>query len=64
LTWRVVASAAIFVITLMTTGEMELALTVTSIEFPVKLLLYYLHERVWQRVPRGTVRSIIKKNKA
>jgi len=59
LTWRVIASAAIFVITYLTTGEMELALTVTSIEFPVKLLLYYLHERIWQKVPRGTIRAAI-----
>lgn len=62
-TWRVIASAAIFVITYLTTGQMETALTVTSIEFPVKLLLYYLHERGWQSVPRGSIRSLLKSKK-
>ena len=61
LTWRIIASATIFVITYFSTGEMATAITVTSIEFPVKLFVYYLHERVWQSVPRGSVRKIFKK---
>ena len=63
LTWRVIASAAIFIITYMTTGEMNTAVKVTSIEFPVKLLLYYLHERGWQAIPRGSIRSMFKSKK-
>lgn len=63
LTWRVIASGAIFIITYLTTGEMQTAVTVTSIEFPVKLLLYYLHERGWQTIPRGSVRSLFKSKK-
>jgi len=61
LTWRVIASGAIFLITLLTTGEINTAVTVTSIEFPVKLLLYYLHERGWQSIPRGSVRRLIQR---
>ena len=60
LTWRLIASGAIFIITLLTTGEMHTAVTVTSIEFPVKLFLYYLHERGWQTIPRGSIRKIFK----
>lgn len=52
-TWRIIASTTIFIITFFTTGEMDLALKVTSIEFFVKILLYYLHERIWLRVPLG-----------
>lgn len=61
LTWRIIASATIFVITYFTTGEMSTAITVTSIEFPVKLFIYYLHERLWQNVPRGSIRQMFKR---
>lgn len=63
ITWRFIASGAIFIITYFSTGEMETAVTVTSIEFPVKLILYYLHERGWQSIPRGSVRTLFKSKK-
>ena len=63
LTWRVIASATILVITYYTTGDIDLALTITGIEFVVKLLLYYFHERLWQLVPRGGVRKLYNRNK-
>lgn len=59
LTWRVIATATIVVIAYYTTGEIETALTIGGIEFFIKLLLYYLHERAWQLIPRGTVRKVI-----
>ncbi len=58
ITWRIIASAAIFLITWITTKEIETAVTITSIEFPVKLFLFYLHERGWQSVPRGSIRKL------
>ena len=58
LTWRIIASLTIFIITYFSTGELQTAVTVTSIEFPVKLFVYYLHERLWQNVPRGSVRKM------
>ena len=58
LTWRIIATSTIFAITYFTTGEMETAVTVASIEFFIKLIIYYLHERAWQAVPRGSVRKL------
>ena len=29
-----------------------------SIEFVLKFFIYYLHERAWQLVPRGTIRNL------
>jgi len=46
LTWRIIAFTAIFIITYISTGEVNTAGKVTSIEFPSKLALYYLHERM------------------
>ncbi|GLR18837.1 DUF2061 domain-containing protein [Portibacter lacus] len=65
ITWRIIASTTILIITYMTTGEMDTAITIASIEFFVKLLLYYLHERAWIMLPRGTLRKLlgIKKEK-
>ena len=61
LTWRIVATSMIFIITYFTTGEIGTAMKVAAIEFPVKLLVYYLHERAWQSIPVGTVRKIFKR---
>jgi len=58
LTWRVIATSTIFVITYFTTGEIKTAATIAGIEFPVKLFIYYLHERAWLLVPRGKIRKL------
>ena len=63
LTWRVIASTTIIGIAYFSTGNFSLAFEIGFIEFFVKLLLYYLHERAWQLAPRGTVRKVIKKVK-
>jgi len=59
LTWRIVASATILVITYYSTGDIDMALKVTGIEFFVKLALYYFHERLWQQVPIGGLRRTL-----
>ena len=58
LTWRIIATSTIFAITYFTTGEMDTAVQVASIEFFIKLIIYYLHERAWQAIPRGSVRKL------
>jgi len=32
-------------------------LKVGGIEFFAKMLIYYIHERIWQLLPRGSVRT-------
>lgn len=64
LTWRIIASSTIFGITFFSTGEMSTAITITSIEFPLKLFIYYLHERAWLMVPTGTIRKMNPFNKS
>lgn len=63
LTWRIIATSTIITIAYLTTGDITMALEIGFIEFFIKLLLYYLHERAWQMAPRGFVRSIVKKFK-
>ena len=57
--WRIVATATIIVIIYLKTGEIESALEIGAIEFVIKYLLYFAHERLWAQIPLGTVRKII-----
>ena len=60
ITWRILATATTFIITYLLTGEVMLAAKVGVLEFVFKLLIYYFHERLWQMVPRGTIRKWVK----
>ena len=60
LSWRFVATATIIVIAWLKTGDVTLALEIGAIEFIIKYLLYYLHERAWAGVPTGTIRKIFR----
>lgn len=59
LTWRVIATSTIIAIAYFKTGDVTMALEIGAIEFFIKLLLYYLHERAWQVVPRGKIRKTV-----
>ena len=50
LSWRIVATATTILIVLAFTGEIELAVTIGGVEIVAKLLIFYVHERTWQRV--------------
>ena len=63
LSWRFIATATIIIIAYFKTGDVTLALEIGAIEFFIKFLLYYGHERAWQLVPSGSIRSVFKKNK-
>ena len=58
ITYRVTGTVTTALITLGVTGEFATALAVGSIEPFIKLVVYFLHERAWQRVPIGTVRRL------
>ncbi len=61
LTWRIIATSTIIAIAYFKTGDVSLALEIGFIEFFIKLLLYYLHERAWQGLPVGSVRKLFKR---
>ena len=47
LTWRITATFTTFIIAFFITGELAVAVVIGGIEFFVKFLVYYLHERLW-----------------
>jgi uncharacterized membrane protein len=51
--WRTVGTIDTFVIGFFVTGKISIAGSIASIEIVTKILIYYLHERVWSMVPWG-----------
>ena len=64
LSWRVVATTTTAIIAWFITGDIAAAIAIGSIEFVAKFFIYYLHERAWQLVPRGTIRHWFQKEEA
>jgi uncharacterized membrane protein len=58
MSWRGIATATTAGIAYIVTGRMGVALTIGGMELVVKIFAYYLHERLWQEVPIGTIRNI------
>ncbi len=56
--WRVIATFTTAVIAFAINGEIDTAILIGAIEFIAKMFLYYMHERAWQLVPRGTIRNL------
>ncbi|PHS68282.1 MAG: hypothetical protein COB12_00055 [Flavobacterium sp.] len=62
ISWRVIATTDTILIVLLITcvsGEcsIESAIEIGLIEFVVKLVIYYVHERVWQKIYRNVTTS-------
>jgi uncharacterized membrane protein len=53
ITWRIVGTIDTIVISWAVTGKMVLALSIGSIEVVTKMILYVIHERVWERISWG-----------
>ncbi len=58
-TYRITGTVATASIAFVVTGDATTALAIGTVEPVVKLLIYYLHERAWQLVPRGTIRRAV-----
>jgi len=51
--WRITGSIDTLIITFIVTGKLKWAFTVSGIELFTKVFLYYVHERVWHKIPLG-----------
>lgn len=45
--WRIVATSTTVLLVFLLTGNVILGATVGSLEFVAKIVVYYVHERVW-----------------
>jgi uncharacterized membrane protein len=53
LSWRATGSLDTMVLSFVITGSVKLAATIGLTEIITKSILYYLHERVWLKIPYG-----------
>src|SRR5262245_61775207 len=51
--WRITGTLDTFVISYLVTGKAAIAGTIAAVEVTTKIVIYYLHERVWAVVPWG-----------
>lgn len=54
-TWRILASLDTMLLAWIFTGNLAAAFSIGSLEVATKLVLYFFHERAWQRVTLGLV---------
>lgn len=55
ITWRITASLVTISIVWIISGELIIAGEVALVEVFVKMLAYYFHERLWDRMPEEDV---------
>ena len=53
ISWRILASADTFLISYIITGKLSWAGSITLLEIITKTVLYYLHERGWNKITWG-----------
>jgi uncharacterized membrane protein len=55
--WRFFGSLDTFVLSLIYTGNAKFAVTIATAEAFTKIVLYYVHERVWRRIAWGRLEA-------
>jgi uncharacterized membrane protein len=57
ISWRATGTLDTIVISYLITGHLRWALSIGAIELFTKITLYYLHERLWNRISFGRVQA-------
>lgn len=52
-TWRTTGTIDTFILSYLITGKAKIALAISGMEIFTKIFLYYVHERVWNKVKWG-----------
>lgn len=50
LSWRITATITTILIAYIFVGDVQVALSIGGVEFFAKMIIYYVHERVWNRI--------------
>jgi uncharacterized membrane protein len=53
ISWRLIGTAAVLIISLVVTGSLALAGSIAVTQFITNTLLYFFHERIWNKVTWG-----------
>jgi uncharacterized membrane protein len=57
-TWRITGTLDTMLICFLITGRLKWALSVGFVELFTKMALYYLHERIWNKVSFGRIKEV------
>jgi adenylylsulfate kinase len=53
ITWRICASLTTMILVFIFTGKVILALSLGITEMVIKMMIYYVHERTWEKIKWG-----------
>lgn len=53
ISWRLIGTIDTIVISFILTQKIKIALSIGGIEFFTKIILYYFHERIWNKIKLG-----------
>jgi uncharacterized membrane protein len=53
ISWRITGSGATFAISYAVLGDITISSTIAVIQLTLNTLLYFIHERVWNRITWG-----------
>lgn len=53
ISWRIFATLITSLVVWQVTGKPEMGLSVATLDCLIKLVTYYIHERIWNAVPFG-----------
>ena len=51
--WRITGSSAVFLISYLVSGNLSIAGTIAIIQLTANTILYYFHERIWDKIGWG-----------
>jgi uncharacterized membrane protein len=57
LSWRILAAIITTLVVLFMTGKMEFAAKVGALDTVIKLAIYFLHERAWNKINYGRINT-------
>lgn len=57
ISWRTVGTIDTMIVSFIITGNVTFAISIGSFEVFTKMILYYFHERVWNKVKFGKVET-------
>ena len=58
ISWRTVGTLDTIIVSYFVTGNLVMAASIGSIEVITKMILYYFHERAWNRLKFRTVKQV------
>lgn len=53
ISWRVLASIDTFLISWLISGKISIGISIATLEVITKLIIYYFHERAWDKIKWG-----------